>query len=177
MKIDNAEIKIQKGDITDMVCDAIVNAANNHFYMGGGVAAAIKNKGGIEIEQDAVDQGPVPVGGAVTTSGYRLKAKFVIHAAVMSMPASSSGGDFQTDAEKIRKSTFTSLSEADKNNCLSIAFPALGCGVGGFPYKKSAKTILEAIKNYLANNKSKLKEIIFVLYNQEAFKSFKEFIK
>jgi len=170
MKIKNTEIKIQKGDITEFEVDAICNAANNHFYMGGGVAAAIKRKGGIEIEQDAVDQGPVEIGQAVTTSGYRLKASLVIHAAVM-------GLDFLTDTEKIKQATLSTLKEADKNNCLTLAFPALGCGVGNIPYQDSAQAMMMAIKEFLENEDSLLREIIFVLYDQKAFEEFNSVIK
>ncbi len=169
MKIKNTEIKIQKGDITELTCDAICNAANNHFYMGGGVALAIKNKGGIEIEQDAVDQGPVEIGEAVVTKGYRLKSRLVIHAAVMGM-------DFITDGYKIQKATTSVLKEADKNHCRSLAFPALGCGVGGFPYQESAQVMLEAIKEYLQDINSGLEEIIFVLYEDKAYKEFKKIL-
>lgn len=170
MKIGHTTIKICQGDITDQDCEAIVNAANNHFYMGGGVAAAIKNKGGIEIEQDAVDQGPVAVGEAVTTSGYRLKARWVIHAAVMAL-------DFQTNKEKIKKATMAALGEADKKRCGSLAFPALGCGVGKIPYQESARAMLEGLKEYLKGNKSSLKEIILVLFDEAAYRDFKEVFK
>jgi O-acetyl-ADP-ribose deacetylase (regulator of RNase III) len=189
----NTEITIQKGDITKISSDAIVNAANNYFYMGGRVAAAIKDKGGIEIEQDAVDQGPIDIGGAVTTPGYKLKAKFIIHAAVMGMPASppaslpastnlgergeSQGGSFQTDAERIRKVTKSAISEAEKNNCQSLAFSALGCGVGKFSYKESTKVMFSAIKDHFANHKSSLRNIVFVLYEQEAYDKFKKVIE
>jgi len=167
MEIKDIKIKIKKGDITEEDCDAICNAANNHFYMGGGVAAAIKKRGGIEIEQDAVDQGPVEVGKAVTTSGYRLKSRLVIHAAVMGM-------DFKTDKKIIKKATISALEEAERNNCQSIAFPALGCGVGRIPYQESALAMQEAIKEYLTCKKTSLPEIIFVLYEEEAFLEFQK---
>ena len=90
MKIKDCEIKIIKGDITELKVDAVVNAANNKLVMGGGVAGAIKKKGGRIIEDEAVKKGPIEIGGAVYTSAGNLSAKYVIHAATM-------GTDFQTD--------------------------------------------------------------------------------
>ena len=113
------KIKFVKGDITDMEVDAIVNAANNELWMGGGVAGAIKRKGGIEIEEEAVKKGPIPVGEAIVTGAGKLKAKYVIHGAVM-------GRDLQTDAEKIKNATINSLKRAEELGLKSIAFPAFG---------------------------------------------------
>src|SRR4030067_1085337 len=89
---------LSQGDITEMDCDAIVNAANNHLWMGAGVAGAIKRKGGEIIEEEAVKKGPMPVGEAVATTAGALKARYVIHAAGM-------GQDLTTDAGKIYSCT------------------------------------------------------------------------
>ncbi|MGB3093303.1 MAG: macro domain-containing protein, partial [Candidatus Zixiibacteriota bacterium] len=94
-KLGRIEIKLVQGDITEQEIDAVVNAANNHLWMGVGVAGAIKRKGGIEIEREAMSKGPIPVGEAVVTKAGSLKAKYVIHAAVM-------GQDLTTNGEHIK---------------------------------------------------------------------------
>src|SRR5258706_5519516 len=114
--IDHGFIEVSHGDITDQDIEAIVNAANNHLWMGAGVAGAIKRKGGEQIEQDAVDQGPVEVGQAVLTSGGMLKARYVLHAAVM-------GQDLHTNADYITKATRSVLRLAEEKKIESLSFP------------------------------------------------------
>ena len=91
-------VDVHVGDITELEVDAIVNAANNHLWMGAGVAGAILRKGGARIQTEAVAQGPIQIGDAVVTTGGDLKARPVIHAAVM-------GQDLTTDADKIARAT------------------------------------------------------------------------
>lgn len=165
MKIKDTEIKIVRGDITELKVDAIVNAANNKLVMGGGVAGAIKLKGGQVIEDEAVKLGPIKCGEAVATSAGKLPARFVIHAATMGM-------DFKTDEVKIRDSARNSLKKAQELKILSIAFPALGCGTGGFPLLASAKIMAQEVLKILREQESGLKEIIFCLYDQEAYDVF-----
>ncbi|MFH0935522.1 MAG: macro domain-containing protein [Candidatus Omnitrophota bacterium] len=165
MKIRNTDIKVIEGDITQLKADAIVNAANNKLVMGGGVAGAIKKKGGRIIEDEAAKKGPIEIGGAVFTSGGSLAARYVIHAATMGM-------DFKTDEVKIRNSCKNSLMLAQELKISSVAFPALGCGVGGFPLLASAKIMAQEVLKYLRENESPLKEIIFCLYDKEAFAVF-----
>ena len=164
VKIGQGNISIIQGDITGQDSDAIVNAANNHLWMGGGVAGAIKKKGGIEIEKEAVAKGPIDIGKAVITTGGELKAKYVIHAAGM-------GQDLKTDLTKIKMSTFNSLKLADEKGLLSIAFPAIGTGVGGFSSEKCANIMLNEAVNYLQEAKH-LKDIFFVLFDSITFKAF-----
>lgn len=165
MKIKDTEIKIMMGDITDLKVDAIVNAANNKLLMGGGVAGAIKKKGGRIIEDEAVKKGPIEIGEAIYTSAGNLKARYVIHAATMGM-------DFKTDEDKIRNSCRNSLKVAEELKIDSIVFPALGCGVGGFPLLASAKIMAQEALRHLREGRSGLKQIIFCLYSQEAFDVF-----
>src|SRR5215470_10107460 len=99
-------VEIVDGDIAARDVDAVVNAANNHFWMGSGVAGAIKARGGPEIEREAMAQGPVAAGESVITSGGRLKARHVIHAAAM-------GQDLRTSADLIARATRTSLALAE----------------------------------------------------------------
>ena len=168
MKIKNIEILITKGDITESGNEAIVNAANNKFYMGGGVAGAIKKKGGKIIEEEAIKQGPVDVGEAVITSAGVLKAKYVIHAATMKM-------DFKTDEDIIRKAAHSTFKLAQEKIISSIAFCALGCGTGGFSYEAASKIMAQEIFRYLQETKEPtLKKIEFILFSEEALKIFQK---
>jgi len=167
MKIKNTEIKVVMGDITELRVDAIVNAANNRLLMGGGVAGAIKRKGGSIIEEEALSKGPLEIGQAIATGAGELAAKYVIHAATMGM-------DFKTDEVKIRSAARNALYAADVLKIFSVAFPALGCGTGGFPLLASAKIMAQESLRHLRQQKSSLKEIIFCLNNQEAFSIFKQ---
>ncbi len=159
------KIEIQKGDITQLEIDAIVNAANNRMLMGGGVAGAIKRAGGKVIEDEAVKNGPIPIGEALVTRAGRLSAKYVIHAAVMGM-------DFKTDAEKIRRATYNSLLQAVEFGIESIAFPALGTGVGGFPMDECVRIMLDEVRDFTRSHAG-LKKVIFVLFDDTAYRTFK----
>lgn len=159
-------IRVRQGDITDVEADAIVNAANNHLWMGAGVAGAIKQKGGRSIEDEAMKKAPIPVGEAVATGAGNLKTKYVIHAAVM-------GQDLQTDSAKIERATLNALKRADELGLRSIAFPALGTGVGGFPVRDAAKVMFKTVSGFLSGETS-LKEVVFVLYDSRAYQAFAE---
>ena len=168
MRIKETEIIITKGDITQSSTEAIVNAANNKFLMGGGVAGAIKRKGGQIIEDEAVAKGPAEVGEAVLTSAGSLPTKYVIHAATMAM-------DFKTDEEIIRKATYSSLLCAQENNISSVSFCALGCGVGRFSYEWASKVMAQEVFRYLRDTKNpSLRKIVFVLNSDEPYKIFEK---
>jgi O-acetyl-ADP-ribose deacetylase (regulator of RNase III) len=155
------KIKLVQGDITDQETDAIVNAANNHLWMGAGVAGAIKRKGGNQIEDEAMRKGPIPIGETVVTSAGKLKAKYVIHAAVM-------GQDLVTNEEYIKNATLNSLKRAEKLKIKSIAFPAFGTGVGGFPLDRCAQIMLDQVKDFSKKTKY-LKEVLFVLFDKKSY--------
>src|SRR5262245_20878748 len=155
-------VEITEGDISTQDTDAIVNAANNHFWMGAGVAGAIKRRGGDEIEAEAMRQGPVEPGECVITSAGRLAAKHVIHAAVM-------GQDLRTSASLIERATRNSLALADQNGLTSIAFPAFGTGVGGFSLDECARVMIAAVR---AHQPQSLRLVRFVLYGQPAYDTF-----
>jgi len=160
------EIEVCQGDITQLELGALVNAANNRLWMGGGVAGALKRAGGKEIETEAVRKGPIPIGEAVVTGAGKLKAKYIIHAAVM-------GQDLKTDAEKLRQATKNSLLRADELGIKSIAFPALGTGVGGFPLNECARIMIDEVRQYSAG-KIGLEKVVFVLFGQPAYQAFKQ---
>ena len=159
------KIEVYQGDITQLELDALVNAANNRLWMGGGVAGALKRAGGKEIEAEAVKQGPIPIGEAVVTGAGKLKARYVIHAAVM-------GQDLKTDAEKIEQATKSSLIRADELGIKSIAFPALGTGVGSFPLGECAQIMVGEVLKHPAR-KTGLERVVFVLFDQPAYQVFK----
>ena len=160
------KIEVYHGDITQLELDALVNAANNRLWMGGGVAGALKRAGGKEIEAEAVKKGAIPIGEAVVTGAGRLKARYIIHAAVM-------GQDLKTDAEKIRQATKNSLLRAGELGIKSIAFPALGTGVGGFPLDECARIMISEVRQHSAGATG-LERVVFVLYNEPAYQAFKQ---
>ena len=159
--LSEVKIKVLQGDITESEVDAIVNAANNHLWMGAGVAGAIKVKGGKEIEEEAMKKGPVPVGEAVVTSGGKLKAKYVIHPAVM-------GQNLTPNEEYIKNATRNSLKRAEELKIKSIAFPAFGTGVGGFPTDRCAQLMLDQVKDFSKKTKH-LKEVLFILLDKKSY--------
>jgi O-acetyl-ADP-ribose deacetylase (regulator of RNase III) len=167
--VKDTSISIVEGDITKIRADAIVNAANNQLWMGGGVAGAIKRAGGQVIEDEAVKLGPIPVGEAVATTAGTLSAMYVIHAAGM-------GRDLKTDEKKIEKATRNSLKRANELNLETIAFPSIGTGVGGFSMKTAASIMLHAAVSH-SEGKTSVKRIIFVLYGKEAYKTFEDELK
>jgi O-acetyl-ADP-ribose deacetylase (regulator of RNase III) len=138
--------------------------------MGTGVAGAMKRKGGTVIEEDAVRQGPIEVGEAVLSVAGNLPATHVIHAATM-------GPDLKTDPALIAAATKSSLALVEKHKLTSIAFPALGSGVGGVPPAKSAEAMLGALAEHLKSGKSSLQKVQFILYQAEAQKAFTDTLK
>jgi len=159
-KAAESKIVIQQGDLTEMETDAIVNAANNDLILGGGVAGAIRRKGGDAIQRECDEIGSIPVGFAAITGGGNLKAKYVIHAASMRL-----GG--ATTAEALRHSTAHALRIAAERGLKSIAFPAVGTGIAGFPMKECAEIMLSETAEHLKNGSS-LQIVYFVLFDEAA---------
>jgi O-acetyl-ADP-ribose deacetylase len=157
-------LEIEDGDIAAQTTDAIVNAANNHFWMGAGVAGAIKSRGGIEIEREAVAQGPVEPGRCVITPAGRLPARFVIHAAVM-------GQDLRTSSGLIDRAAREALAMADARGLASIALPAFGTGVGGFPLAECATIMIGAIRER-APSMASVRLVRLVLFGAAAYRTF-----
>lgn len=165
---DDKTIYCEQGDITDSGAEAIVNAANNHLWMGAGVAGAIKRKGGQSIEDEAIKIGPINVGEAVVTKAGKLKAKYVIHAAVM-------GQDLSTDETLIRKTTKSVLEKAEKLGISSVDFPALGTGVGGFPLDDCARIMIIEARAFLKSS-IHLKSVGFILFDDIGYRAFAAFL-
>jgi O-acetyl-ADP-ribose deacetylase (regulator of RNase III) len=156
------ELEVVEGDIAALDVDAIANAANNHLWMGAGVAGAIKRVGGEEIEREAVAKGPVEVGDAVATTAGRLKARHVIHGAVM-------GQDLRTDGELIDRTTRRCLEVAEELGARSLALPAFGTGVGGFPVSECAGIMVSAVR---AHEPRSLERVVFAVFGAEAARAF-----
>jgi O-acetyl-ADP-ribose deacetylase (regulator of RNase III) len=156
------ELEVLDGDITALEVDAIGNAANNRLWMGGGVAGAIKRAGGEEIEREAVQQGPIEVGEAAATSAGRLPARWVVHGAVM-------GQDLQTNAELVGRTTESCLRLADELGAESLALPAFGTGVGGFPLEECARIMVTAVRAY---EPSSLRRVVFAVFGADAKAAF-----
>jgi O-acetyl-ADP-ribose deacetylase (regulator of RNase III) len=169
-KVGAASIAVERGDITDWDVDAIVNAANSTLTMGAGVAAAIKRKGGVLIEEEAVRQGPIEVGEAVLTPGGNLAATHVIHAVAM-------GPDLKTNPDTIARTTRAVMVLADKHRLTSIALPALGTGVGHVAPAAAAEAMLTAVVTHLKSAKTTIKRVVFVLYQDEALRAFTDTLK
>jgi O-acetyl-ADP-ribose deacetylase len=158
-------ILIQQGDITDMDVDAIVNAANNDLVLGAGVAGAILRKGGESIQKECNEIGSIPIGYAAITAGGNLKARFIIHAASMGL------GDARTTAKSLRTSTAHSLRLAAERKLKTIAFPAVGTGVSGFPMDECAQIMLTEAAQHLKCETS-LETVYFVLFDSRAHHTF-----
>ena len=167
--IEGTKVVVHTGDITEMEADSIVNAANSHLWMGSGVAGAIRRKGGIVIEREAVDKGPIAIGDAVTTEAGNLRARHVIHAALM-------GPDLLTDPEKIRKATVSALEKARETAARMVAFPAFGTGVAGFPVDQCAEIMVRTVFQYLKEHPGAFAEISFVLLDSSAAQIFENVV-
>ena len=155
-------LEIVEGDITALAVDAIANAANNHLWMGAGVAGAIKRAAGEEIEREAVAKGPIEVGDAVATGAGRLRARHVIHGAVMSQ-------DLKTDADVVRRTTRRCLEVADELDAEWLALPAFGTGVGGLPLAECARVMVAETRAYEARS---LRRVVFSVFGDEARRAF-----
>jgi len=158
-------IEVVKGDITQVDTEAIVNAANNNFWMGAGVAGAIKRAGGQSVEDDAMLKGPVMPGEAVFSTAGKMPYKYVIHAAVM-------GQDLRTNNKLIRQATVASLNLAESLKIKSLAFPAFGTGVGGFPMTACANLMEAAVRGYQPVAEY-LERVVFCMFDELGMYAFK----
>jgi O-acetyl-ADP-ribose deacetylase len=157
------ELEVVEGDIAALAVDAIANAANDRLWMGAGVAGAIKRAGGVEIEREAVAKGPIAVGDAIATGAGRLPARWVIHAAVM-------GQDLRTSADAIAAATRRTLEVADELGAESLALPAFGTGVGGFPIDECARLMVAEAR---AHEPRTLRRVVFAVYGAGAEAGFR----
>ncbi|MFB0562110.1 MAG: macro domain-containing protein [Candidatus Lokiarchaeia archaeon] len=169
LKINKSTLELTQGDITEQDTDAIVNAANAALQLGGGVAGAIRRKGGPKIQEECNKIGGTFVGGAVITTGGDLKARHVIHA------VGPRWGEGDED-EKLKNATLNSLKVADQNNLKNISFPAISTGIFGFPLKRASEIMLKTTIEYL-KGKTGLEKVVFVLFEKDAFDTFSDTLK
>jgi len=165
--VGRTKLELVLGDITALDVDAIASAANTDLRMGGGVAGAIKRVAGEAVEKEAMLQGPVEVGQAVVTTGHALKARWVIHAAVM-------GPDLQTDAHAVARATRGALDGAERSRARSVALPAFGSGVGRVPLYQCASVMVGETVAYLKQHpRTVLRRVVFSVYDGAARSAFK----
>ena len=157
-------IVIIAGDLVEQEVDAIVNAANNELVLGGGVAGAIRSRGGPAIQEECDAHGSVQVGEAAMTSGGELPARHVIHAASMSL-----GG--RTTAESLRSSMDDAFRLARENGVKTIAIPAVGTGIAGFPMDDCATVMAASLRSAIAAG-WRPSEVRFVLFGDGARRTF-----
>ena len=155
-------IEVAEGDITELDVDAIANAANDQLWMGMGVAGAIKRAGGDEIEREAIAKGPIATGDAVVTGAGRLRAKHVIHGAVM-------GQDLQTTPDLVRRTTRRCLEVAGELGVTSLALPAFGTGVGGLALDECARIMVAEARDHAP---PQLERLVFAVRGDEAREAF-----
>lgn len=164
IRIKNSEIELVQGDIAESDTDAIVNAANSQLTLGGGVAGAIREKGGPAIQEECNAIGHCSVGDAVVTPAGNLNARYVIHAVG---PRWGEGDE----ENKLRNATLNSLKRADEKKLASITFPALSTGIFGFPMEPAAHIMIQAVREYLSGNTG-LHKVVFSLFDQKGFTIF-----
>ena len=163
-------INIIKGDITELNCDAIVNAANKELRGGSGVCGAIFNKAGWDdLQKECYAKGPIKTGEAEITKGYRLKAKYIIHAVG---PIYS--GDDLKDSKLLYNAYTNSLRKAEEYFLSSIAFPSISTGVYGYPKEKAALIAIQAIRDF---NYTHIEEVIFACFDDYTYELYKSLLK
>jgi O-acetyl-ADP-ribose deacetylase (regulator of RNase III) len=164
-----AKIKIQQGDITRLDVDAIVNAANTKLLGGGGVDGAIHRAAGPELLAECRTIGGCPTGEARITGGYNLPARHVIHTVG---PVYS--GKPQ-DSRLLTGCYLNSLMLAIENNLKTIAFPAISCGVYGYPIEAACKIAVDTSIEFLQHNPS-LEKIIFIQFSEKDFEVYQAYL-
>jgi O-acetyl-ADP-ribose deacetylase (regulator of RNase III) len=165
--VNDRKIRLVQGDLTELDVDAIVNAANAQLLLGGGVAGAIRVKGGPSIQEECNRIGGTTVGGAVITGAGNLKARHVIHAVGPRM------GEGNED-EKLRSATRNSLLRAAENGLRSVAFPAVSTGIFGFPKERCARIMLETARQFLESEAAAPNEVLFCLWSHEDMQVFEK---
>lgn len=148
-----------KGDITQLKVDAIVNAANQSLLGGGGVDGAIHRAAGPELLEECKTLGGCDTGQSKVTKGYQLPAKFVIH----TVGPVWHGGD-KGEPEQLASCYRTALEQAAKVNATSIAFPAISCGVYGYPKEQAVAIAIQTVRNQ-TKNQDAIEEVLFVSFD------------
>ena len=171
VSINQAKLAITQGDITRQATDAIVNAANPSLMGGGGVDGAIHRAGGPaileECKQIVSQQGRLPTGKAVITTGGNLKARFVIHTVGPIWHGGNKG-----EPELLASAYQESLKVAVENNLSSVSFPSISTGAYGYPVAEAAKVAINTVASFLKQRVTSIKEVVFVLFDSATFESY-----
>lgn len=164
-KINGTTVRVAKEDITLMEVQAFVYYAQHDLRLGSGTGSAITVRGGPSIEEEAKAKGPLQTTEAVVTGAGELKAKQIIHAV---------GPRFQEPglADKLHATVLNVLKRADENEVETLALPIMGYGFYGVPLDLSARISLKAIKEHLERNKTKLRELVFCVFDNRQIPAF-----
>lgn len=165
-----SKIEVWKGDITTLEVDAIVNAANKTLLGGGGVDGAIHRAAGPELLAECRALGGCETGEAKITKGYNLPASYVIHTVG---PVYSKTNP--NVARLLANCYKNSLALASRHNLSSIAFPAISCGVYGYPIKEACKIAVDTTCNFLETDQT-IKKVVFALFSEDAYKVYTTYI-
>ena len=165
LTLEETQLEIIEGDITEVEVDAIVNAANEDLQLGSGVAGAIRERGGPSIQEECDRIGHTPVGTAVMTGAGNLRAKQVIHAVGPRM------GEGDED-RKLSSAVRSALALADRYGLRSIALPAISTGTFGFPMDRAARITLTEVHRYLQGG-TKIERVVIALHGEDAFQTFR----
>jgi O-acetyl-ADP-ribose deacetylase (regulator of RNase III) len=162
-------VNIIQGDITKMMVDAVVNAANSSLLGGGGVDGAIHRAGGPQILEECRKirnrQGSCPPGQAVITTGGRLLARYVIHTVG---PVWNGGG--HGEDRLLADAYRNSLALALAHGCQTVAFPNISTGIYRFPADRAARIVKETVNAFLAEHPDAFEEIYFVCFDDENYR-------
>ncbi|MCY3591344.1 MAG: macro domain-containing protein [Acidobacteria bacterium] len=165
VRMNDTLLELIEGDITELEVDAIVNPANEELQLGGGVAGAVREKGGTSIQDECNRIGGTPVGTAVMTGAGTLKARQVIHAVG---PRMGEGDEDRKLAAAVR----ASLALADRNGQRTIAIPAISTGIFGYPVDRCARILLTEVHRYLQGG-TKLERVVVCLHGEKNFQTFR----
>lgn len=160
------EIEIIQGDITKLKVDAIVNAANCSLLGGGGVDGAIHRAAGPELLRACIPLNGCETGKAKITPGFRLPAKFVIHT-----PGPVYEDGLHGEPELLKSCYKNCLDLAEENGCETVAFPAISCGVYGYPWEAAIEIAVKTVRDFLAQ---KVKKVVFCCFGEEMEKLYRE---
>lgn len=161
-------IVVQQADITTLAVDAIVNAANQSLLGGGGVDGAIHRAAGPELLRECETLGGCPTGEARITKGYRLPARYVIHAVGPRYRDGRHG-----EPELLAACYRNSLELAVGHGVKTIAFPAISCGIYGYPIPAAARIAIQTVGTFLATDQT-LRQVIFACFGSEVLAAFRD---
>ena len=171
VKVNEAKVSVIEGDITKQATDAIVNAANSSLMGGGGVDGAIHRAGGPAILEECkkivAQQGRLPAGKAVITTGGNLKTKYVIH----TVGPLWRGGS-RNEAELLGSAYYECLRLASQSKLSSMSFPSISTGAYGYPLGEAANIAVSAVVSFFSKQATSLKDVVFVLFDSRTYQRY-----